>query len=154
MEHAKLPVRAGEAVAVGKAAVGGEGKVQPLARAAKVGGEGGHARTACRPGAAEGQDLGPGGRGKARREGGVVAVGVGHDDGRHAPALRRLQDRGQMGVKVGAGVDHGKVGVAEKVGVGARAGQGRGVCGAQALEAGGKGDGFGHGLSKRCAAGA
>ncbi len=99
VERRQRPVRAATGVAVAQAQVGGEGRRPALRRRPAAARQGGH--RGLRPVArgAEGQDRRPGRGGKARGEGGMVAVGMGHDDVADALAgAERRQDRGQVRV--------------------------------------------------------
>ena len=132
VDGGEAPVRAGERVAVGKVLVGGEGEVEPLAPVRQTAGEAGHQRTAAVQCPAEGHDRRAGGGGKARRQGGMVAVGMGDDDPVDSLAGAGCgEDGGEMRRIIGTGIDDGKTGAAHQPGVGAGSGQGRGIRGAQ-----------------------
>ena len=135
VERRKLPIRAGETVAIGKAAVGGEGMVQPLARAGRLGGKArpsaGCVRRGALPKARTGAPV------AAARRGARAEWSDGHGSrgcaATRSPWAERGQDRGQMR---GSGRGRGRsrqasVAPSSQVFVPA-AGQGRGVGGAQA----------------------
>ena len=129
VDRFKLPAFARDPLAIGKDLVRGETRINAFAAPDFTAfGKRLHHRRASGGGIAEGQHRGAGCVGQGTRQGRVVRMGMGDDD--MGDALLRsdgVQDRLQMRGAVGAGVDHGKAAGAQKIGVGAPIGHGRGV---------------------------
>ncbi len=87
---------------------------------------------------AKGVDRGAGAGGKGGGEGGMVAVGVGHKDGRDAfTGCQCGEDGGKVAWVIGAGVDEGNGSLPDDPGIGAAFRHERGVGGQNAAQAGG-----------------
>ena len=111
--------------------VRGEIKVETLTTAETRAGKPLHHGAAARRGSAKAEDRGPGGLRKRARESGMITMRMGDENRLDRPAVDPDQKRRQMRRIVRAGVDDAKPVPAEKIAVGSRPGERRGVGGQQ-----------------------